>query len=705
MASTTAVWGIDVGQCALKAVKLRPGVEGQVELVAFDLIEHPKILSQPDADRDELIAQSLKKFAERNPIQGDRFVIGVPGQQTFARFCKMPPLDLKKDAKKIPELVMYEATQQIPFDINDVVWDYQVFTTEGNPDIEVGIFAIRKDLIRKHLGFFSAVGIAPTAVQAIPAALYNFAKFDVLQPDAGGAIVLVDVGAQNTDLIIVEPNSAWTRNIPIGGNSFTEALVRQFKVSFGKAEQLKRTAATHQYARQIFQAMRPVFAELVAEIQRSLGFYSSTHREVELRTVLALGSAFHLPGLQKYLENNLQLAGGVQKLEKFNKLAASEASEKPLFKDNLLTFGAAYGLALQGLGLSRISASLLPPDLARIAVWRKKRPFFVATAASLLLAAGVPYIASSMAMQRLTSESSQSDRQKTMTVINQARDLQKRFREVATDTTAKQRDIETLLDLQRDKAVIARLVTLVHAAIPRPKPDELANVDSAAALRKLIESDPKRFPRTERGEFRIESLRIEYVPDVTSVNLAGGSGPGPGGVTDPVDPSRPAPPPRPQVGGAAPGAARTDGFIVRIQGRLLAGRNRAEAAQWLSTELLSRLRELSRLPGNGFHIPDDDPKDRTKRSISDPITRAYYGDASGGGPTPPPGPPPLPDPSGSGFGQPRPPVSTTIDPVTGEDARTDWSVSFAFRVQMGDAPPPPAEAAPAGGAAAPSGRP
>ena len=71
----------------------------------------------------------------------------------------------------------------------------------------------------------------------------------------------------------------WTRTIQIGGNNFTEALVRAFKLSFPKAEQHKRTAASSKYARQIFQAMRPVFADLVQEIQRCIGFYTSLHRE------------------------------------------------------------------------------------------------------------------------------------------------------------------------------------------------------------------------------------------------------------------------------------------------------------------------------------------------------------------------------------------------------------------------------------------
>ena len=121
MAVRNGVWGIEIGQCALKAVKLRPADDGMVELAAFDLIEHPKILSQPDAEPEELIKAAVEKFISRNEWQKDQFVIGVPGQQIFARFCKLPPVD----PKKIPEIVKFEAGQQIPFDINDVVWDYQ----------------------------------------------------------------------------------------------------------------------------------------------------------------------------------------------------------------------------------------------------------------------------------------------------------------------------------------------------------------------------------------------------------------------------------------------------------------------------------------------------------------------------------------------------------------------------------------------------
>src|SRR6476659_6166921 len=114
------VWGIDLGQCALKAIRLED-VEGQVTATNFDYIEHPKILSQPDADPDQLTREALETFLSRNTIKGDHVVISVPGQSGLARFVKLPPVE----ERKIADIVKFEAKQQIPFPLDEVVWDFQ----------------------------------------------------------------------------------------------------------------------------------------------------------------------------------------------------------------------------------------------------------------------------------------------------------------------------------------------------------------------------------------------------------------------------------------------------------------------------------------------------------------------------------------------------------------------------------------------------
>ncbi len=68
-----------------------------------------------------MIREALEQFLSRNDVKGDKVALSVPGQSGLAKFFKPPPVD----AKKIPEIVKYEARQQIPFALEDVIWDYQ----------------------------------------------------------------------------------------------------------------------------------------------------------------------------------------------------------------------------------------------------------------------------------------------------------------------------------------------------------------------------------------------------------------------------------------------------------------------------------------------------------------------------------------------------------------------------------------------------
>src|SRR5436305_9054552 len=174
------VWGIDVGQCALKALRVE-NVNGQVTATAFDYIEHPKILSQPDADRDQLTREALEKFLSRNNLRGDVVCISVPGQSGLARFVKLPPVE----EKKIGDIVRFEAKQQIPFNLEEVVWDYQKLgsgaVTDGFAmETEIGLFAIKRDTVTRYLQHFKDVNIEVHIVQMAPLALCNYVAYDLL---------------------------------------------------------------------------------------------------------------------------------------------------------------------------------------------------------------------------------------------------------------------------------------------------------------------------------------------------------------------------------------------------------------------------------------------------------------------------------------------------------------------------------------------
>ena len=129
MAASRGVWAIDIGTTSLKALRLTEGDDG-IEVIGFDHIEHARPLSSKglgDADKAQLIVETLHAFLEHHDIGKEEVGISIAGQNSFSRFIKLPPVE----PKKIPEIVQFEAVQQIPFDINEVEWDWQLMENES----------------------------------------------------------------------------------------------------------------------------------------------------------------------------------------------------------------------------------------------------------------------------------------------------------------------------------------------------------------------------------------------------------------------------------------------------------------------------------------------------------------------------------------------------------------------------------------------
>ncbi len=100
--------------------------------------------------------------------------------------------------------------------------------------------------------------------------------------------------------------------------------------------------------------------------------------------MIGVGNGFKLAGLQKFLQQNLTQFE-VERLSGYNALVGDNVLNAALFEENLLTFTVPYGLALQGLGLTKVYTSLLPPEIAMSRKIREKKPWAAATAAAMLL--------------------------------------------------------------------------------------------------------------------------------------------------------------------------------------------------------------------------------------------------------------------------------------------------------------------------------
>jgi len=501
------VWGMEIGQSALKG--LRCHLDGDKIITdTFDFVEYPKILSQPEAEPELLIADAMQQFMSRNDLRGARVGVSVPGQSGLAKFFKPPPVEVKK----IGDIVKYEAKQQIPFDLNDVIWDFQQMEGAQIEDgyaleSEVGLFAMKRDAVFRSLKPYREKLMDLDLVQLAPMSIYNMIAYDKFADRMANepfdsenphkSIVVLSIGTDASDLIVTNGFRVWQRSIPIGGNHFTRQLTKDLKLTFAKAEHLKRNAMQADDPKLVFQAMRPVFNDMVTEIQRSLNFFKTLNKKSELESMLLMGNTAKLPGLQQFINKNLGM--DVEILDKYPRLEGTEVTGAQAFKENAAAFGVVYGICLQLLKKGPMRTNLLPREIVIDRVVRMKKPWTVG-ALSLLL---VGMVTNHATMGRVLS------------VVDEAK--WKPSEDLVTSVSTESKNELSEDAIRKNKIELFQRVgdEVSAGASRRAMSLDLSKAIEASLHRDkaLMEKTPIELPYSKRQDFHIKRVEQKFVKD------------------------------------------------------------------------------------------------------------------------------------------------------------------------------------------------
>jgi type IV pilus assembly protein PilM len=444
-----SVWGIDLAQTGLKAVKLRKQ-GGRPVVDDFVILRYSELTTDTAVQREDLLRLGLRQLEPR--IGKSPIVIGIPSENVLSRFISLPPVE----KRRIPDIVQYEARQQIPFDLNEVLWDYQRVRKDVVPgeEIDIGLFALRRDHVYSYLADMGAMAGNLRGVQIGPLAAYNFVRYDVAPTEP---LIIVDMGAKATDLVIIEGDKFWLRNLRVAGNSFTQAIQRKFNVTFEDAENVKKNMGASKHRARIFEVITPVAQELVNEIQRSIGYYKSLSKEVRLEQILILGECYKVAGLDRFMSDRLQYR--IQALQETHNVAVDEMRRDDFMKA-LPALGTALGLALQGLGFSAVTVDFLPEEFIIRREVKKKRYSAVAGVAALWLAFGSMWAGNNNGVGRM-----QAYQDKGGQVIQSVkRDEQEHAAEKAKATTER---ITGLLGLDKNRDIWSVWLQGITSGIPR----------------------------------------------------------------------------------------------------------------------------------------------------------------------------------------------------------------------------------------------
>ncbi len=391
MAVQTA-WGIDIGEASIKAIKLAK-IREFAEIIDVDVIPLQSGSAQEgeeNIDKEVHLATALQEFSRRHDPTGSAIVASLPGKITLSKPATLPPVE----ESKLADLVRLEVQQQIPFPIDEIVWDYFRCNDEIVPgqEVEVNLVAIRKEIVEEYLERFEQAAIPISALQSAPIALFNLAKHETTPQ---GNSVIIDVGAENTYLIIIDRDRFWLRTLNIAGRNITTALSEKFEIPFDEAEMLKINSSTSKHSTKIFSVVKPVLHELVGEIHRTIGFYKSMSKDVSFDRVVFMGNTTKLAGFEKFFGENLPYK--IHTMEGLANVRVSRAINIKALKHHLPGLGVSMGLALQGLGMSRCKVNLVPEEM-RAETSSSNMGMMIGSMCTLLLTIVLGFVSAGMAL-------------------------------------------------------------------------------------------------------------------------------------------------------------------------------------------------------------------------------------------------------------------------------------------------------------------
>ncbi len=422
MQKNPVAWGLDIGHSSIKAEKLSR--VGETVTVLGYAIE--PIVSGDATDREEAVVKALEQLATREEFGGLPVVASLSGRQIFYRSINIPVIN----PKKVDRMVELEARQQIPGKFDEVEWSYHLSPSPDGASNDVALFAARKDLIAELVTRSRRVGINLVGVSVSSLALYNFVRFDQDFPN-DETVIILDVGAENTDLVLYQGDTLWMRTLAISGNDITKAFMKKFRVSFEEAETLKRQIGESRQADKIFKVIEGCLNELVSEVQRSLGFYHSQNANAKLESVVISGNTFRLPSLPQFLADRLRKA--IISLEDLEKITVGAGIDREHFLQDLQSLGVAMGCALQGCGLAKATVNLLPNTLRVERLLKEKRWAAVAVLGIIAITWGTHFAI----VQSVTSENA---------------DLIARIKTADSEQAAAQKESKVVLELVGPRA-------------------------------------------------------------------------------------------------------------------------------------------------------------------------------------------------------------------------------------------------------------
>ena len=409
--------------------------------------------------RLEQMGAALREMLSELRIRSGEVNYTVAEELVFSRFVKLPALG----EEKIERIISFEAQQNVPFPIDEVVWDYQLVGGGLGEQVQVVLVAIKADLLDAINRAVEETGLRTAIVDLAPMALYN--AFCYNYAGLSGCSLLIDIGARTTNLLFIEPGRIFTRSVAIGGISITAAIAKEFNEPFAAAElRKKRDGAVglgtglEDDAARVSKIVRNTMTRLHAELMRSISYCAQQMGNPPARIFLAGGGA-GTPLLREFFHEKMglptELFNGLRNVAVLDSAPVEEIARA----QHLL--GEPVGLALRVVSECPMRLNLRPASVVRRQELEKRRPLLVATAACLiggLLGWGAYYWCASQIRERANAQLEEK--------VAALRRIETQMNQVRKDTSALDNIAGPLVGAINDRAFWPSVLEDLNARLP-----------------------------------------------------------------------------------------------------------------------------------------------------------------------------------------------------------------------------------------------
>ncbi len=381
--SLPRVFAVDCGAGHVSCGLFSSDKSGRLKLekLSFDAFNPDSAL---EGEWPAVVSQSLSDAVKREKFAGSTS-IGLPGHHILGKFIKIPTIEESKRDK----IVQFEAQQNIPYALDEVVWDYQVVAEQGL-DLELMLAAAKKEVVQGACDAVSDAGLTVSSV--LPSSVAVTRCFRYNYPELTGSAIIADIGARSTNLIFVDGERFFVRTIPLAGNSITQGIAEELKHDFAHCETIKiqvlkgasELPSTSPARAAVANAVNSFTGKLHLEITRSIVNYRRQSGAEQPVALYLTGGASALPDLDETLHEKLKLP--VERLNPFKNVTVADSSAA----DSEAVLAGLVGLALPSIG-GRKSINLLPPAIAETLAFAKRKPLLL-TAAVLVAFALLPMV-------------------------------------------------------------------------------------------------------------------------------------------------------------------------------------------------------------------------------------------------------------------------------------------------------------------------